>query len=66
VLKLDGRGLVLDPRSIELPLELPAPARWEAGRRTARVVRLDAPPGLRACLASSVPLVLPAIERHAC
>ena len=65
VLKLDGRGLALDPRSIDLPLVLPAAARWEGGQRSARVVQLEAPPGYRACLASGDGLPVPAIAWRA-
>ncbi|MCK7593979.1 4'-phosphopantetheinyl transferase family protein [Pseudomarimonas salicorniae] len=59
VLKLDGRGLTLDARTISLPLGLPARAHWEADRRSAEVIALPAPAGYRACLASPGPLALP-------
>lgn len=56
LLKLDGRGLALDPRSLELALSLPGWACWERGAGRAFVQPLSAPDGFHACLASYQPL----------
>jgi 4'-phosphopantetheinyl transferase len=59
LLKLDGRGLALNLRSIDLPLALPDWGSWEHGAQRGWVQPLVAPAGFRACLASREPAELP-------
>lgn len=53
VLKLDGRGLALDPRSLRMPAQLPGWAEWGGPLRRGHVQALAAPSGFHACLASA-------------
>lgn len=58
VLKFDGRGLRIEPRSLRLDLDLPCWASWDDGRLRAHVQALPAPEGYHACLASARALQL--------
>lgn len=53
VLKLDGRGLALDPRLLRMPAQLPGWAEWDGPLGRGYVQTLSAPPGFHACLASA-------------
>lgn len=59
LLKLDGRGLRLDPRSLRVALDLPATATWDGDSRHALAQALPAPADFHACIASHAPLAVP-------